>query len=58
MQHSTDDKDGRIDRRSFLQAAGAVAGTALATSALSYDRILGANDIGSTRGPYGVIAGR
>jgi predicted dehydrogenase len=44
MQHSTDDKDGRIDRRSFLQAAGAVAGTALATSALSYDRILGAND--------------
>jgi predicted dehydrogenase len=44
MQHSTDDKDGRIDRRSFLQAAGAVAGTALATSAFSYDRILGAND--------------
>ena len=44
MQHSGDDKDGRIDRRSFLQAAGAVAGTALATSALSYDRILGAND--------------
>ncbi|HJZ70707.1 MAG TPA: Gfo/Idh/MocA family oxidoreductase [Vicinamibacterales bacterium] len=44
MQHSTDDKNGRIDRRSFLQAAGAVAGTALATSALSYDRILGAND--------------
>jgi len=44
MQHSGDDKDGRIDRRSFLQAAGTVAGTALATSALSYDRILGAND--------------
>ena len=44
MQHSTDDKEGRIDRRSFLQAAGAVAGTALATSALSYDRILGSND--------------
>jgi predicted dehydrogenase len=35
----------KLDRRSFLStAAGAVAGSAFATSALSYDRILGAND--------------
>ncbi|NUR54968.1 MAG: Gfo/Idh/MocA family oxidoreductase [Acidobacteria bacterium] len=34
----------KIDRRSFLQTAGVVAGSALASSALSYGRILGAND--------------
>jgi predicted dehydrogenase len=35
----------KLDRRSFLtQTAGAVAGSALASTALSYDRILGAND--------------
>jgi predicted dehydrogenase len=36
--------DKKIDRRTFIQAAGAVAGTAIASTALSYDRILGAND--------------
>lgn len=42
MQNSD---DGRVDRRSFLNtAAGVVAGSAFATSALSYGRILGAND--------------
>ena len=41
MQNSDEKK---VDRRSFLQAAGAVAGTAFASSALSYGRILGAND--------------
>jgi predicted dehydrogenase len=40
-----DSHDGRMDRRSFLNtAAGVVAGSAFATSALSYGRILGAND--------------
>ena len=40
-----DSHDGRVDRRSFLNtAAGVVAGSAFATSALSYGRILGAND--------------
>ncbi len=35
----------KLDRRSFLtQTAGAVAGSAIASTALSYDRILGAND--------------
>src|SRR5919197_2991751 len=41
MQNADDKK---LDRRSFLQAAGVVAGSALASSALSYDRIRGAND--------------
>src|SRR5262245_22701606 len=36
--------DTKIGRRSFIQAAGVVAGSAIASSALSYDRILGAND--------------
>ncbi len=39
---SSDEK--KVDRRSFLQAAGVVAGSALASTALSYDRIIGAND--------------
>src|SRR4030095_12260102 len=34
----------KIDRRTFIQTAGAVAGSAIASTALSYDRILGAND--------------
>ena len=35
----------KLDRRSFLGAAGAVvAGSAFSSSALSYGRILGAND--------------
>jgi Oxidoreductase family, NAD-binding Rossmann fold len=35
----------KVDRRSFLGAAGAlVAGSAFSSSALSYGRILGAND--------------
>jgi predicted dehydrogenase len=35
----------KVDRRSFLNtAAGVVAGTAFASTALSYDRIIGAND--------------
>ena len=35
----------KVDRRTFLNtAAGVVAGSAIATTALSYDRILGAND--------------
>jgi predicted dehydrogenase len=38
-------KDVKLDRRSFLHtAAGVVAGSAIASSALSYDRIVGAND--------------
>ncbi len=41
MQNSDDKK---IDRRTFIQTAGVVAGSAIASSALSYDRILGAND--------------
>ena len=42
MQHSDNE---RLDRRSFLGAAGAVvAGSAFPSSALSYGRILGAND--------------
>ncbi len=41
----TQSNDGKVDRRRFLQsAAGAVAGTAVASTALSYDRIIGAND--------------
>src|SRR5204863_2984969 len=37
--------DAKLDRRSFLRtAAGVVAGSTLASTALSYDRILGAND--------------
>jgi predicted dehydrogenase len=37
--------DSKLDRRSFLnKAAGVMAGSAFASSALSYDRILGAND--------------
>ena len=40
-----DSHDKKLDRRSFLStAAGVVAGSAFASSALSYDRILGAND--------------
>ena len=38
-----DSNDKKLDRRSFLKTARVV-GTAVATSALSYDRILGAND--------------
>ena len=35
----------KVDRRTFLNtAAGVVAGSAFASTALSYDRILGAND--------------
>jgi predicted dehydrogenase len=41
MQNSDEKK---VDRRSFLEAAGVVAGSALVSTALSYDRILGAND--------------
>src|SRR3954471_16934598 len=41
MQNSDDKK---VDRRTFIQAAGVVAGSAIASTALSYDRILGAND--------------
>jgi predicted dehydrogenase len=42
MRHSDDTK---VDRRSFLGTAGAfVAGSALTSTALSYRRILGAND--------------
>jgi predicted dehydrogenase len=40
-----DSNDKKIDRRSFLNtAAGVVAGSAFASTALSYDRIIGAND--------------
>ena len=40
-----DPNDHKLDRRSFLnQAAGVVAGSAFASSALSYDRIVGANE--------------
>ena len=42
MDNNSDDT--KIGRRSFLQAAGVVAGSAIASTALSYDRILGAND--------------
>ena len=41
MQNSDEKK---IDRRAFIQTAGVVAGSAIASTALSYDRILGAND--------------
>ena len=45
MHDPNDPNDKKLDRRSFLnQAAGVVAGSAFASSALSYDRILGAND--------------
>jgi len=44
MKNSDEHKENKVDRRSFLQAAGTVAGSALASSALSYGRILGAND--------------
>ena len=38
-------RDTKVDRRSFLgTAAGVVAGSAFASSARSYDRIIGAND--------------
>jgi len=36
--------DKKLDRRSFLNKTAGVVGTAVATSALSYERILGAND--------------
>src|SRR3989449_5068907 len=40
-----DSNEKKLDRRSFLnQAAGVVAGSAFASSALFYDRIAGAND--------------
>ena len=40
-----DSNDKKVDRRTFLNtAAGVVAGSAIASSALSYDRIIGAND--------------
>jgi predicted dehydrogenase len=40
-----DSQDKKVDRRSFItRTAGAVAGSAFASTALSYDRILGAND--------------
>jgi hypothetical protein len=40
-----DSHDKKIDRRSFLNTpAGVVAGSAFASTALSYDRIIGAND--------------
>ena len=40
-----DSHDKKVDRRTFLNtAAGVVAGSAFASSALSYDRIIGAND--------------
>ena len=40
-----DSPDNKLNRRSFLnQTAGVVASTAFASSALSYARILGAND--------------
>lgn len=41
MQNSDEKK---IDRRTFMQTAGVLAGSAIASTALSYDRILGAND--------------
>jgi predicted dehydrogenase len=40
-----DSNSKKVDRRAFLNtAAGVVAGSAFASTALSYDRILGAND--------------
>ena len=36
--------DKKVDRRTFIQTAGVVAGSAIASTAVSYDRILGAND--------------
>ena len=40
-----DSDEKKLDRRSFLnKAAGVVAGSAFASTALSYDRIIGAND--------------
>jgi predicted dehydrogenase len=41
MQNSDEKK---VDRRTFIQTAGVVAGSAIASTALSYGRILGAND--------------
>src|SRR6476469_1771616 len=41
MQNSDEKK---VDRRTFIQTAGVVAGSAIASTALSYNRILGAND--------------
>ena len=44
MANADDDKN-KLDRREFLgTAAGVVAGSAFASTALSYDRIVGAND--------------
>jgi len=39
-----DSRETKIDRRTFLNTAGVVAGSAFASTALSYGRILGAND--------------
>src|SRR6476620_11350330 len=40
-----DSNDNKLDRRTFIgKTAGVVAGSALASTALSYERILGAND--------------
>ena len=45
MHNPNDPNDNKLDRRSFInQTAGVVASSAFASSALSYDRILGAND--------------
>ena len=39
-----DSRKTKVDRRTFLNTAGVVAGSAFASTALSYGRILGAND--------------
>ena len=39
-----DSRETKVDRRTFLNTAGVVAGSAFASTALSYGRILGAND--------------
>jgi len=45
MHNPNDPTDNKLNRRSFInQTAGVVASSAFASSALSYDRILGAND--------------
>ncbi len=45
MHDPNEPHDNKLDRRSFInQTAGVVASSAFASSALSYDRILGAND--------------
>ena len=45
MHNPNDPNDNKLDRRSFInQTAGVVASSAFASSALSYDRILGANN--------------